>query len=176
MRPVIYDGQRAGPLKGHLTGQHFVEHYAERVNVAPRFAAFRFHLFRRDIVGRAHFASELPKGQPPHARATGYAEIEQLSAVFRVDHDVFGFQIAVDYTVAMSVFQCLTEGRRESFGRSNACRRDQTSRSCDLISFATARTRGRPRQLITSPARGIDRFLVLDDFERAGPYRTNPHP
>ena len=100
---IIEHNQWVVPGKWHLSCQHLIEHYAKSVNVAPGGSAFRFHLFRRDVVGRAHCASKLAKCQSAPVRCTGDAEIDQLDVVLGVDHNVFRFQIAMHDVAAVNV-------------------------------------------------------------------------
>jgi len=48
--------------------------------------------------------------------AAGNAEVDQLDAILRVDHDVLGLQIAVHYASAVDVVECLADTAGDAQG------------------------------------------------------------
>ena len=83
------------PVNGTLPRQHFVEHHAERIEIAAGIAALAFDLFRRNVVGRAHGLGEFGEGEPAGFGTAGDAEIDELDVVVFVDHYVFWLQVTM---------------------------------------------------------------------------------
>ena len=80
---------------GHraLAGEQFVEHEAERVDIAPNGRVLAFELFRRHVRGRAGDA-----GRGLHVpRERRNAEVGQPRAATAIDHHVRGFEIAMQH-------------------------------------------------------------------------------
>ena len=75
---VVHDRERIRALKRRLAGKHFVEHDAQRVDVAARIAALALHLLGRNVFRRAHYLRKLGECQPARAGLAGDAEIDQL--------------------------------------------------------------------------------------------------
>ena len=119
-QPVVHDGEGIGPLKRGLAGQHFVEHDSQRVDVAAAVAALALDLFGRDVFGRAHHLGKLGERQPARAFLAGDAEVDQLDAVFGIDHDVFGLQVAMHDAVVVDVGERVGNAQSDldgAFGR-----------------------------------------------------------
>ena len=53
-QPVIHDGKGVRPLKRNFSREHFIQHHAQRVEVAAGVPALPFHLLRRDVIRRSH--------------------------------------------------------------------------------------------------------------------------
>ena len=95
-----------GPWNGTSPGQHFVEHHAQRVDVAAGVAALGFHLLGRNVVRACPWpAVSLAKVSRRDALGAGDAEIDELHVVLRIDHDVFRLQIAVHHALAVDVLR-----------------------------------------------------------------------
>src|SRR5476649_202239 len=102
---VIHDGKRIWPGKWRLPGEHFIQHHAQRVDVAAGIAPLTFYLFGGDVFGRSHDLRQLGERETPASGLGGDAEVDELDLVVLVDHDILGFQIAVDHAVGVNVVQ-----------------------------------------------------------------------
>src|SRR5215471_11201214 len=103
-------------------GEHFVEHQPEREDVGARIGGFALQLLRRHVLQRALDGAVGGHGYGggfvaalellPHLRQY---EIEQLDAVLR-DHDVGGFEVAMDDALAVSGIEGVQNLARERQG------------------------------------------------------------
>ena len=107
-RGHILDGFGCGsPAHGFVSGQHFVQHDAEAVNVGACVdVGGIFQLFGRHVVGRTH--DHGGGGEIGIGHEFGNAEVHQFYGTVFLHHDVFGFQVAVD-GVLVRVFECGAE-------------------------------------------------------------------
>src|SRR5207247_8172921 len=103
---VVHDHERIGTGERHFAGQHFVEHDAQRVDVTAGVATFPFYLLGRNVVGRADRLREFREGNATRTQVGGNAKVNQLDVIIRVHHDVFRFQITMNHSVSMYVFDC----------------------------------------------------------------------
>ena len=90
-------------VKGHLTGQHFIQHHAHAVNIAGKGHVLAARLFGRKVVHRAHHVIAL--GQGAAARHAGNAKVRHLDQAFGIDQDVLGLDVAVDDTIIVRMLQ-----------------------------------------------------------------------
>ena len=85
------DGRLAG--EGDLSGEHLVEHDAERVEVGLPGHGLAERLLGRDVVGRAEHAPG--DRQALLGERAGDAEVGDLGAAFLADEDVLRLDVAV---------------------------------------------------------------------------------
>src|ERR1700723_141167 len=113
---VIHDGERIRPLKRGFACQHFIEHYAKRVNIAAGIAAFSLNLLGGDVLGRSHHLREFGKCESSCSGLSGDTEVDELDAIFRVHHDVFRLQVPVHDAVRVDVLKCIADAQGDLDG------------------------------------------------------------
>src|SRR5208337_3042822 len=107
---LVQNHQRVLPREGRLAGKHFVEHGAERVDVAALIAALALYLFGRDVIGRAKSGRERSLRDAARVFLQGNAEVDDLDAIAFADHDVLGLQIAVHHAVLVQIVEGIANG------------------------------------------------------------------
>ncbi len=102
---LAHDGQRVIPHEGHLAGQEFVEHDAERVDVGPLVPSLALYLLGRHVVGGAQAVVEITPRHAPRPLHQGDAEIEELELPLGGDQDVLRLEVTVGDAVSVGVSQ-----------------------------------------------------------------------
>ena len=113
------DRDRALAFKGSLARRHFIEHRAQRENIAASVGFFAFHLLRRHVLERSHNRSFGGQGMTGRAQRLrqlrrsrgnghrlGQPEVHQLRAGFR-QHDVPRLQVAVHLAALVCALQAV---------------------------------------------------------------------
>jgi hypothetical protein len=90
----------------HATGEHLVDHYAERVDVGRRSNVRQpLRLFRRHIFRRSHHRSG--DGQPAAStRAARQSKVGQVDPAVAIKHHIGRFDVAVDDAPAVGIVEC----------------------------------------------------------------------
>src|SRR5258708_3592937 len=86
-----------------FAGHHFVEHDAQRKNVAAAVDGAALHLFRRHVAGRAHDVRGLLDGA--ELQNLRRAEIRDLDGIVGGEHEVRRLDVAVDDVAFMRELQ-----------------------------------------------------------------------
>ena len=89
--------------EGLFAGQHFVEHDAQRKNVAAAVHRAPLHLLGRHVAGRAHDVRGLLGAA--ELKNLGSAEVRDLDGVVGGQHQVGGLDVAVNNVAFMGVLQ-----------------------------------------------------------------------
>ena len=90
-------------LEGHLTCNHFVKHYANRINIGFFVGLFSSCLLGAYIVNRADCL--IGNSSLVTAGKTGNTEIGNLNCSVRQNHNILGLNIAVNNTLIVSVLK-----------------------------------------------------------------------
>ena len=98
-------------MKRARAAEEFVEHRAERKDVARSRARFAARLFRRHVVPCASHHAEQARqaGSPSQAIAPRQSEIEQLDIPVGPHHHVFRLDVAVDDAAGVGRHECLRD-------------------------------------------------------------------
>ncbi len=88
------DGERSIPFERNPPREHLIEDDAERINIRSAVDVFPFDLLRAHVFGRADY--HLLTGDSSFLGRPGNPEIHDSDVPLAVDHDVRGFEVAVD--------------------------------------------------------------------------------
>ena len=86
-----------------FAGYHFIEHDAQRKNVAAAIYRAALHLFRRHVAGSAHHVGGLLDGA--ELQNLGGAEVRDLDGIVGGEHEVRRLDVAVDDVAFMRELQ-----------------------------------------------------------------------
>ena len=89
-----------------FAGHHFVEHNAQRKDVAPAIDGAALHLFRRHVAGRAHDVRGLLDGA--ELQNLRRAEVRDLDGIVGGKHEVCRLDVSVDDVAFMRELQRTT--------------------------------------------------------------------
>ena len=76
--------------------------------------AFPVHLFRRDVVGRAHGLREFREREAPHSRLPRDSEVDELDAIISIDHDVVRLEVAVNDAMTVNVAERIADAQHNA--------------------------------------------------------------
>ena len=108
MQVLVHDGRGGRGVKGHAAGDHVVEGGAQGIEVGAGIdIQFAADLFRGDVVGRAIGLAGLGLGGFDIGGFAGQAHVGELGVAVLGDHDVLGFDVAVDEAGLVGVGQGL---------------------------------------------------------------------
>ena len=105
------DVGEAAAAEGRPSGEHLVEHDAQRVQVGARVDLATQRLFRRDVLARPEHAAGLR--QTRLLQRTGDPEIGHAHPAVVADQDVAGLQIAVDAAPRVGGGEAVRDLRRD---------------------------------------------------------------
>ena len=91
---LVDDGGDVLPGKRLFAGQHFIEHDAQRKNVAAAVHGASLHLLGRHIAGRAHDVRGLLRAA--ELKNLGGAKVGDFDSVVRGEHQVGRLNVAVN--------------------------------------------------------------------------------
>ena len=98
-------GDRRFPVEGHGSGQHFIEHHAQRIQIALRVRVLAAGLLGRDIVYGAERRLRVRNRARRRVHQPRDAEIRHLHDALLIDEDVLGLNIPVNNVVFMGMVE-----------------------------------------------------------------------
>src|SRR5438128_1434616 len=100
-------------LERHLAGQHLVEDDAQAVEIAAGVSPLPLHLLGGHVVRGADRLGQPRPRHLPERRVERDAEVDELHAAVRRDHDVLGLEVAVGDAVIVQVDERVGDLDRE---------------------------------------------------------------
>ena len=92
-----------------MARHHFVEHEANRVHIAADVRVLSKQFLRRDILRSPDHLGKLRERQPPRSELGRHAHVDQLDLVVLANQDVFGLEVAKNYSRGCG---CIQQSRR----------------------------------------------------------------
>src|SRR5438105_1896386 len=116
-----------------FAGNHFIEHDAERKNIAAAIHRAALHLFGRHITGRAHNVRGLLRGAK--LKNLSGAEVGNFDGVVGSEHQVGGLNVAVNDVAFMGELQSVAGLIQDAQGAGQRERVSAIQKSLEALAF-----------------------------------------